>query len=235
MNPDTLVAVSAYAGDAHQVSGNIEAYAHHQTPVVIFSPEDSPVIFPGWDCKQAGKRAYIGQDSLDRQRRYLEILLSYPHKFFLFNDSDSMCLSAEIPRFVYDELDVIWSNEVTEPRPHRSSYPKIALQPPYFLSRQGIEKLLSINIPAHPITPYIDWYMLALACESGLKHKDFSIGEIGNPKIHGDTMGVSWGEPWAALATRVRIHGRVFVHPVKSKDHLDRLLEHHRVFKEAHP
>jgi len=236
MNEDVLVAVSCYAGDQHQVTGNIKAYAHHQTHVVILSPEDAPVNFPGWDCKQAGKRAYIGQDSLDRQRRYLEILLTYPYKYFLFNDSDSMCLSPEIPRFVY-AWNTIFSNEVTEPRPHVSPYPKIALQPPYAMDREAVQGLLSVadRVRAHEITPYIDWAMLAWVCESGVHHKDFSIGEVGNPSIHGDTMGVPWGEPWAALSNRVRVHGRVFVHPVKSADHLNRLLEHHKEFKRTHP
>lgn len=235
MNPDTLVAVSCYAGDVGQVTGNIEAYVHHQTPVVIFSPEDSPVDLPGWDCRHAGKRAYIGQDSLDRQRKYLEILLTYPHKYFLFNDSDSMCLSAEIPRYVYDSPDVVWSNEVVEPRPHASSLPKIAMQPPYFLSRALIQRMVGVadRIVIHPITPYIDHYMLQLVCEAGIFHKNFL--EAGEPWTKVNRMGEPWGESWGEMSGRVRYHGRVFVHPVKSSDHLHRLLAHHRAYAQEHP
>lgn len=237
MNENICVGVCCYAGDANQVVSNIESYAHHQTHVIILSPEDSPVKFPGWDCRQAGKRAYIGQDSLDRQKRYLEILLTLPHQYFLLNDSDSMCLSPEIPIYVQDRPNVIYSNEVTEPRPHASPYPKIAMQPPYLFSRQAAEKLLTVadRIKAHEITPYVDWWMLACSCESGLEHRDFSKHEVGNPVIHKDTMGAAWGEPWEALSNRVRINGRIFVHPVKSKDHLDRLFAHHREFRRTHP
>lgn len=236
MNEDTLVAVSCYAGDAHQVTGNIEAYAHHQTPVVILSPEDSPVFFSGWDCRQAGKRAYIGQESLDRQRRYLEILLTFPHKYFLFNDSDSMCLSPEIPRFVYDEPDVFWSNEVVEPRPHASPYLKIAMQPPYFFSRETIQKLLAVadRITAHPITPYIDWYMVALVSEAGVPHKSFFNTERPYPWTEVDQamiQGSVWNE--TEVYCRIRYHGKVFVHPVKDGNYLRRMLAHHAAFRQG--
>ena len=43
MNDNTLVAVSAYAGDLNQVQNNMPLYRHHQCPVVILSPSDAPI------------------------------------------------------------------------------------------------------------------------------------------------------------------------------------------------
>ena len=192
MNENTLIAVFGYGpirniqivehfvrpeGDVERIKMLLPYYEHHGCPVVIMSPEDSPITSMGPHiCRQAGRRAYIGQLSLDRQRDHLRILLEYPHKYFLLNDSDSICVEPEIPGWLYAESEnTFWSNEITESRPHSSPYPKIALQPPYFLTRETLETMLSVSdrIVAHPITPYIDHYMLQLVCESGVIHKSF--------------------------------------------------------------
>lgn len=181
LNPDTLVVVSAYAGDAHQVSTFLPCYLHHECSVIIMSPEDSKVEIPGLICRYAGRRAYIGQESLDRQRLHLQIAYEeYPFAYYLFNDADSFCVSPEIPKFLYEQSDgIVWSGEVTDPRPHWSPYPKIAMQPPYFLSRESLRRMLAVadKVKAHPITPYIDHYMLQLTCEAGLQHKSLIVSE----------------------------------------------------------
>src|SRR5712672_3244855 len=102
MNPRTLVSVHCYAGDQHQVKDFLPWYIHHECPVIIMSPEDSPVTISPHICHHAGRRAYIGQESLDRQRKHLEILLDYPYDFFLLNDSDSFCVSSELPKYLYE-------------------------------------------------------------------------------------------------------------------------------------
>jgi hypothetical protein len=191
MNENTLVAVFGYghsqvrpddwdykqSGDEGLIRMLLPYYEHHKCPVVIMSPSDAPIKVMGPHiCRQAGKRAYTGQQSLDRQRDHLRILLEYPFKHYLLNDSDSCCFEPEIPRYLYDDCDnVFWSNEITEPRPHESPYPKIAMHPPYFLTRKTMETMLSVadRITAHPITPFIDHYMLQLVCESGVQHKSF--------------------------------------------------------------
>lgn len=191
MNAGILVAVFGYGpsvvseppfvkpeGDAERIRMLLPYYEHHYCPVVIMSPEDAPIKKMGPHiCRHAGRRAYIGQASLDRQRDHLRMLLEYPHKYFLLNDSDSLCVDPIIPPWLYDDENkgVFWSNEIVESRPHTSPYPKIALHPPYFLSRQTLQQILSVSdkTKAHPITPYIDHYMLQLVCESGVKHKSF--------------------------------------------------------------
>ncbi len=189
MNESTLIAVFGYgpskhgsntwdyknAGDVERIRMLLPYYEHHKCPVVIMSPSDAPILKLGPHiCRQAGKRAYTGQASLDRQRDHLRILLGYPFKHFLLCDSDSCCVTPEIPQNFYD-VDAFWSNEITEPRPHASPYPKLALHPPYFCSREVLGRMLTVadRVVAHPITPFIDHYMLQLVCESGVEHRNF--------------------------------------------------------------
>lgn len=214
---DCLVAVCAYTGDQHQVITGLDLYLHHKCPVVVFSPEDAPadVRYPGIEREFVGRRAYIGQDSLDRQRMHFERLLARPYNFFLLHDSDSFCLSPEIPdHLFYYSQKTVWSNEVVEPRPHASPYPKIAMQPPYFLSRPVLEKLVSVadKVKAHEITPYIDWAMLAWTYEAGLQHKPFTALEH-TPRTEEPCRET---DPWEILRYRIKFMGTKFVHPIKT-------------------
>lgn len=186
MNPDTLVVVHCYAGDAHQVKTFLPCYLHHECPVIIMSPENSKVEIPGLICRHGGLQAYIGQASLDRQRLHLQMAYEFPFAYYLLNDADSFCVSPEIPKFLYEQSDgIVWSGEVTDPRPHASPYPKIAMQPPYFLSRESLRRMLAVadKVKAHPITPYIDHYMLQLTCEAGLQHKSHLVGADENDRV----------------------------------------------------
>lgn len=217
MNAHTLVTVHCYAGDALRVINNMPCYLHHGAPVIIFSPADAPVEITGLICRRAGKRAYIGQDSLDRQLLHLKTALEYPFDYFLLNDSDSLCIAPEIPPYLYAEFgSMIWSNEIGEPRPHLSALPKIAMHPPYFLSRASLEKMVASagRVTMHPITQYIDHYMLQLAYAAGLEHKSFLSKE--SPAM------VKYANSDDAQSNSIRNHGRVMLHPVKTVEFLER-------------
>lgn len=224
-NPDTVISVHCYAGDADLVRRALHFHRSHGCPVVILSPEDSPVALPGAWNKHLGKRAYIGADSWTRQHEHLKYLLSFPQKYFLLNDADSFCVSAKIPDRLYAEAeDTLWSNEVVEPRPHASPYPKIAAQPPYFITRASIQKMLeaSARVPVHPITPYIDYAMLAWACEAGLKHRAFT--ELEHPSDHIFATGPDLTpeqSAWQQLAYRIRYRNTQFCHPIKTQWQVD--------------
>jgi hypothetical protein len=134
----------------------------------------------------AGKRAYIGQDSLDRQVYHMMILRALENPsadWFLMNDSDSMCLTPEIPRYVYENDRVLWSNEVIDPRTHPTPLPRLALQPPYFCSRNVLTWLINAapKVTAHPITPYIDHFMLQLCHAAGVSHLPFENPVFAHP------------------------------------------------------
>jgi len=242
-NPDTLVAVSAYAGDQQQVENNLPYYLHHGCPVVILSPADAPITKVADSrvhCQWAGEKGWIGPQTLERQRKFLEMLLVFPQKYFLFNDADSVCLAQRLPRYLYDHPDMLWSNEVLDTNPAPSLLPKIALQPPYFMSRKVIMGMLGTadNLPTSytgvspegwtmPFpTNCIDHYMLQLICGSGYAHFNFHSGaSFETTSQHGlETM-----------ADLVRIYGRDMIHQIKTKPVLDRLVNEHVTYLRGLP
>jgi len=191
-NRKTLVSVHCYAGDQQQVVELMPVFEHHRCPIVIMSPEDSKIERMGrHSCRFAGKRAYVGQDSWDRQHLQLKILLEYDFDWYLLNDSDSLILSPQIPEYLFDDPEILYSNEVTDFRvpgqvfegirwadDYHAGYPLIAMQPPYFMSRQVLERLVaaSAGLQACPVTPFIDWWFVP-ACEHGkIKHLPFRHG-----------------------------------------------------------
>lgn len=216
MNEDTLVAVNGYAGDERRVRNFIRFQEHHGCPVVVLSPEDSRIgKMRNHICRSAGKRAYIGQESLDRQISYFKILLGYPFNYFLLNDSDSFVVSAEIPKQWYaDSARTVWVNRVVDPRPHESPYPKWAFQPPYFLTRSSMQWLVDVahKCPAHLVTPYIDHFMMQLIYEAGLDHRPFTDAESA-PRTAEAFQG---SDPWKILEYRIRYCGTVAMHPIKT-------------------
>lgn len=215
MNKSTLVAVCCYDGDKQRVIEQMPCHTRPGFPVVVLSPLDSPVSIPPHIARHAGRRAYIGGASLLRQLEYFRILLEYPHEFFLINDSDSFMLSRSVPERLYEDR-FLWSNEVVEPRPHASPYPKLAFQPPYFLHRSLLTQMLLIgpNIPTHPITPYVDWFMNALSFEAGISHRPFTALEH-EPRT---TEKFSGTDPWKQLEYRIKFMGANFVHPIKTPE-----------------
>ncbi len=233
MTENLLVAVSAYAGDADQVNTNLPLYEHHGARVLILSPADAPInsvpTLGRVECMQAGARGWAGPHTLVRQRLFLELLSRQSAEFFLLNDSDSFCLSPALPECLFAEPGVFWSNEVTDTNPSPSLLPKIAVQPPYFFSRAVLEKFLqfadkpatSFTAPSPegwplPIpTDCIDHWMLQVVCAAGIPHRSFQDGASFETKSeHG----------LATMVEHVELHGRIFLHSVKEKAAVLRLL-----------
>jgi len=230
MTPSTLIAVCCYEGDAHQVRAQMVSHRRSGNPVVVMSPTDSPVVIPPYLHIQRGVRAYIGEASLVRQLEYMRALLTFPHEYFLLHDSDSMMLSAEIPKELYGEGE-IWSNEIQEPRPHASPYPKLAFQPPYFLSRDSVARMIRAGekIPAHPITPYVDWFMNAASAEAGLAHRPFTDLERATSEIF------TGSDPWEQLRFRIKYMGTNFVHPIKTPEQVKLCLDARELYERQQP
>lgn len=184
LNRSTLITVHGYAGDQHQIVGNLPSIEHHKLPIVVFSPEDAPITHMGSHiCRTGGKRAYVGQDSLDRQLIHMRMMLEYKFDFYLMHDSDSLLLSPEIPAYVYTHPHEVFSNEVNDFRVDMPIYgpefhkplPQIAMQPPYFMSRRSLERMVEVGptIKMCPVCPFIDWYMVQLVCAAGLNHSRY--------------------------------------------------------------
>jgi hypothetical protein len=244
-NPRTLIVIHCWEGDKQLVQNALGVHLRHNRPILVLSPEDSPVEIddPHVTNHSVGKRGYFGQDSLDRQRAHLEYLLTLDHEYFLLNDADSLCLSPNLPPYLYlpENRGVLWSNEVRDWRNHPTPYPRMALQPPYFMHRSVIERLLTVAdspaVEAHPITPYIDWYMLALAEESGVPHQSFPDGASfpawrRNDIAETQQLGHDYQHPYVidgkipgdvAMRGCVR-NGAVFLHSIKHEPVLAMLM-----------
>jgi hypothetical protein len=221
-------------------------YLHHECPLVILSPEDSKatITYPGVENRYGGKRAYIGQDSLDRQREHLKILLTFPEHNFLIHDSDSVNLDPKIPDYLYDEPDVVWSNQVHDDIPeHQSTFPArwphVAFQPPYFLSRRTIEAMLAVadGITASPVMPFIDFYMLQLTMAAGLPWKRFfdcvscpiAIDIVAHPVPNEHEIEV-YSNGFKIAMNLVRNKGANILHSVKDHRAMKELAEAHRLY-----
>jgi hypothetical protein len=227
LNPDTAVAVFGYNGDAHQILTLLPYYLHHKCPVVVFSPTDAPIHRTDsatLKFRHGGRRAYIGQESLDRQVIHMKMLLrEFPQKYFLFNDSDSVCLSPKIPAHLYN--DIVWSNEVSDAmHDHKRAddypWPHLAFQPPYFLSRENVQAWIDAadTVKADPNTPFLDWAFMAWTIYAKLRHAQFA-----DP--HGASIGVScptrgYDPGTNAMENAVRHHRAIFLHSIKDKQAL---------------
>lgn len=237
MNENTLVVVCGYAGDSHQIRNALPYYMHHGRMVLILSPDDAPVTHemigyrPGYlEYKAIGKRAYIGQTSLDRQLLHLKTMLEFPYSFYLMNDSDSVVLNSKLPDYLYAEPGVLWSNEVSDEMHIRSAdykFPRLAFQPPYFMSRAVLEKIIAVapSVPTDPQTPFIDWCMMAWSVSAGIPHKNFVEG-VSCPSCTPPTLGL--------MTELVRNHGRYFVHSIKDINVLLQIARARYEFKRTH-
>jgi hypothetical protein len=215
-----LITAHGYAGDAHQIRNMLPYYEHHGCPLVIFSPDDSRIEEMGPHiCRFAGKREYIGALSLDRQRLQLQAMLDYPFDWFLCNDADSVVLTPELPTYLFNYGDILWSNEVSDAmhtRPPNYPWPQLAFQPPYFMSRNVAERLVQAakHVRPDPKTPFIDWCMMAWAVQGRIKHRNFQNG-ISCP---------SNDEHSAKHMENSILRGAVFAHSIKKPDVLARMV-----------
>ena len=236
MNKNTRIVVCCYDGDQCQVIRALDNYLQHQCPVVVLSPEDAKaeVRYPGIENRFGGKRAYIGQDSLNRQRLHMQLMLTFPEEYFLVHDADSVCLTPELPAYLYAEPDILWSNLVNDDIPgHKDAYPEgfphIAFQPPYFFSRKTLEGLLTgtEGVVANPTLPFIDHFLPQLAVATGWGYRGFPDGASCSTD-----PSLPCGEQ--ILAKLVRESGHVFLHSIKRREVLDRLMEERKTFLKTH-
>lgn len=222
VNDDTRIVVHGYAGDAFQIVNALDQYTHHEAPVTVLSPMDAPVAIEGIDCRTAGKRAYTGKTSLDRQRQHLELLLDYPESWFLLHDSDSVCLEPELPGYLYTDAAKVFYNATPTTRylaslgePDLPGY-EVVFQPPLFLSRGAIKWMLQVADQAVDELPdfghMIDWYFVAMTRLAGLNVEALP-NAISRP---------IWA-PYeiARVYAAVRTCGVTFLHSVKTKEALE--------------
>lgn len=235
--PKVLISVHGYAGDQNQIELLRPLYEHHGLPVVIVSPEDSPITKMGPHiCRSAGKRAYVGQLSWDRQHEHMKLLLGYDFDWFLMHDSDSVCLEPKLPDYLFQSENTLWANvvddfrkpgetyitdsgeSITWPKDYHAGFPILAAQPPYFCHRRVLEKLVSVGPgQACPITPFIDWQMIYLSVKAGVEIKNF----------HGCAASCETVSSLGRAVMRecIVVRGATFVHAIKSVEARDHVIK----------
>lgn len=231
MNPDTAVVAFGYSGDAHQIFNLMPYYLHHKCPVIVFSPTDKPIkradtdkIFFRHGGEDGAGKGYIGQVSLDRQAIQMKKLLEeFPHKFFLFNDSDSVCLSPALPQYLYNAPDTVWSNVVSDMMHVRTDpsypWPRLAFQPPYFVSRENVQAWVEAaeTHKADPQTPFLDHAFMMWSVAKNLKYSNF----LNHDGVSCPTRDYEPG-CWL-MENEVKHHRAIFLHSIKTKNVLLRM------------
>ena len=135
MNEGTLIVVHCYQGDSYQVQSMLDVWTHHERPVLMLSPKDSPVPIdhPQVTNEIAGQVGWKGPHTLRRQVEHWKIAHKTNSSWYLLNDSDSMCLSAQLPEYLFEDPDIFWSNVLCHEGEHlETDQPNF--NPPYFVS-----------------------------------------------------------------------------------------------------
>lgn len=159
---DTLVVVHCYEGDKDQVDTFLPFWLHHGAPVLLLSPADSKVKVehPGVKYASAGKRGWKGQQTLARQLRHWKLALKEPQNWIFLNDADSMCITPELPDYLYSDPNKFWCNVLCHENEHLES-DKPNLNPPYFMHRDVLKALVkaadAIQIPEEANMEPHDW------------------------------------------------------------------------------
>lgn len=236
MNQRVLHSVHGYAGDAAQIEILMPVLEHHGFPIIIVSPDDSPIpSIRGHIPRSAGRRAYIGQLSWDRQWAQMKMLLEYPgFDWHLMNDSDSFCLNPKLPNYLFEDENALWSNLVEDfrkpgerytdasgsivwPADYHQGFPLMAAQPPYFCHRSVLEKLVKFGPgQACPTTPFIDWQMVYLPTLAKVKQHRFR-------KCASCETVTPLGK--AVMTQQIVERGAEFIHAVKTQESLNICLE----------
>ncbi len=178
-------------------------------------------------------------------------MLTYPEKFFLIHDADSIALDAKIPDYLYEDPDVVWSNQVNDAIPehqetlNKYGWPRVAFQPPYFLSRKTIEAMLAIaddpRCQATAVMPFIDYYMVQLTMVAGLRWKRFkdclSCPVAADPRkagtlipVHVETYKMGW-----KIAVEGISKGANIIHSVKDPAAVAHFIELRKQYLASHP
>lgn len=236
MRDDTLVVVHCYEGDKAMVEGFMPVWTHHNHPVLLLSPEDAPVniSIPDWQVSSAsaGERGWKGPQTIRRQMAHWRLALEHPSQaqWFFLNDADSMCLSAEIPRYVYADPFKLWCNVLCHENEHRlDDHPN--LNPPYFMSRDVLQAILDKaeamvdEIPQDAFLEPHDWgqaidgfYTHVVSDELGIPYGDFPDGITTWPRGRPDLL-------------KYTERGAVFIHGVKTGIDLNLLLLNHKAWR----
>lgn len=194
MNASTRIGVCCYEGDANQVREALPLYLHHGCPVTVASPEDSPVVIDHANVSNrfAGTRTgsvveiqvpgepgprvvTTGRQANMRVASQWGRILECREDWFFLNDSDSFSLAANFPPVLYTEPNTIWCGVAAVPDEHYwnapPGLPHFALQPPFFVGRAALTRMVAAAPAIQDPFPWIDHFILHMAWKAGVAFK----------------------------------------------------------------
>ena len=230
---DVLVVVHAYAGDLQQVLNQMDSYLAGGRPVLVLSPADAPaeVNHPRVTNQNAGKAGWKGKHTVERQLEHWQMALDKEHDWYLLHDSDSVCLSPDLPDYIFEDPERFWCNVINTDKTGQivMAAPGSAganYQPPYFISWETLS--LAVSVVARNLDAWakewedaggeiaIDATYANLVSREGFKAGCYTDG------YH------LWHESDPEWMVKHAGEGLRFWHGVKTKDTYDRMLAAYR-------
>lgn len=151
---DTLIVVHTYKGNEQRVRDLMPWWTRHEQPVLVLSPafelnyvdENGQEHVPGTDpsvsfdqsgatFRAAGAAGWKGSHTIHRQIEHWKIAAEYERDWYMMFDDDSICVSRDLPEYLYEDKRTFWSNEIGT---HYLNY-----EPPYFFSREVLLMLIA--------------------------------------------------------------------------------------------
>src|SRR5512138_3800464 len=154
---------------------NRKFWYHHWAPIVTLSPTDEPMQVPGIVNVSLGREGHTGRASIERWRLMLEWCAEQPFDYFLMHETDSICLTNELPDYLFDNPDTLFSNEMPEnAQPPIQGFYCLA---PWFFSRKLIKEIVHY-IPKLIFTGPAngDRWLGQILEQGGFKHAPFRNG-----------------------------------------------------------
>jgi len=217
----TLVVVHCYAGDKELVEAALPQHLHHGYPVLILSPEDAPVEInhPGVTCRSAGLAGWKGLHTPERQVAHWKFAVEFGTEYVLLHDSDSVCLTRELPSYLYEPGTDMWCNVLCHEVEHDET-DQMNFVPPYFMSTSVLARIIEDGealLAAPDTTEWkhdghvaIDGFYGTIAKHLGLTVRSFPDGATTWP-------------PSTQNLGRDAANGARFIHGFKDKQTLDHL------------
>jgi len=190
--------------------------------VLLLSPVDEPVYVshPQVTCRSVGPNDYNGDLSVERYKQQISALADYDVDWFMLNESDSFCLTPNLPDYLYGDPDLVranyanpwnWINTNNDPQPMATlMVHDTAMQAPWWFSRRALLRMIDVMDAAWdgcpPYAKFIDWWFHHAPHLAGLRHESYGLG--------GTTWPISGAEGAAAIRHKI-VEGAVMVHGVK--------------------
>jgi hypothetical protein len=177
-------------------------------------------------------------------------LADMPYRWYLMNDSDSLCIQRSIPEYLYADENVFWSNteyNLTTDHgdlskqyryPRGYNFPHVGFTPPFFMSKKALLKLLAAEdkFPwdSDPVLPCIAWQMMVMAVVAEVPYCTYptapgfrsSFAAYRHSDMHSNGFPVDGASQMVAAVEG----GSVMLHSIKHPEVLRRVSKAHEKF-----